>query len=132
MFYITKKLYNNYGLGGLIPSYYSTFAREFCYCTGLLLLSPLFANRIDTGSIYTNHFIGGGIAGIVSQTLSQPFDTIKTRQEKYKIPILQVLKDILKKEGISTLWSGVIPRCIRGMWSISCMSLMFELLKDRI
>ena len=126
---ITKMRYRKYGVIGIVPSYYSTFAREFCYCTGLLLLSPLIANRLETGNHYANHFIGGGIAGIISQTLSQPFDTIKTRQEKYKIPIHQAIRVIYKYEGVGAFWNGVLARCIRGMWSISCMSLMQHYLR---
>ena len=130
-FYITKDLYKKHGIGGIIPSYNSTFLRELCYCSGLLLLTPIIANNINVGGHYTNHFLGGAISGMISQSLSQPFDTIKTRQEKSKTPFVHVFRTIVKEEGFLTLWNGVMPRCIRGMWSISCMSLMFEFLKDR-
>jgi len=130
IFQITKKRYAQYGMGGIMPAYYSTLAREFCYCSGLLLLSPIIANRLETGNTYTNHFIGGAIAGLISQSLSQPFDTIKTRQEKYKIKIIDVIKYINKYENWRILWNGGLARCIRGVWSISCMSLMHHYLQN--
>ena len=130
MFYIAKKRYKGYGIVGIVPSYYSTFYRESFYCAGLLLLSPYFAKKINTKNTYVNSFLGGAFAGLISQTLSQPFDTIKTRQEKYKLNMKDVISTIIKYENFKTLWNGCVARCIRGMWSISCMSLMFHLFSN--
>ena len=130
MLYIAKKRYKEYGLRGIAPTYYSTFYRESCYCAGLLMLSPFLAKRINTRNSYANSFIGGAFAGLISQTLSQPFDTIKTRQEKYKIGMNEAIKTIIKNENIKSFWNGCVARCIRGMWSISCMSLMFHLFSN--
>ena len=131
MLYIAKKRYREFGLRGIIPTYYSTFYRESFYCAGLLLLSPFLAKKINTRNSYANSFLGGALAGLISQTLSQPFDTIKTRQEKYKISMTKAIKTIIKNENIKSFWSGCVARCIRGMWSISCMSLMFHLFSDK-
>ena len=130
MFHIAKKRYKRYGIIGIVPAYYATFYRESFYCAGLLLLSPYFAKKINTKNTYVNSFLGGAFAGLISQTLSQPFDTIKTRQEKYKIGMNEAIKMIIKNENIKTFWDGCVARCIRGMWSISCMSLMFHLFSD--
>tara|TARA_Y100000590_G_C15731261_1_gene1017112 strand:+ start:2234 stop:2983 length:750 start_codon:yes stop_codon:yes gene_type:complete len=123
MLYIMKKRYSEYGVRGLMPSFYSTFYREFCYCSGLLLLSPFIASKINTGKDYIDRFVGGGLAGLVSQSMSQPFDSIKTRQEKYKTGFIETIK-IINKEGKTNYWNGGLGRCIRGVWSISCMSVM--------
>ena len=111
-----------------MPSYPMTFARELCYCTGLLVLSPMIAKRIEIGNKHISAFIGGCLAAIVSQSVSQPFDTIKTRQEKYKTSVRTVVRELMKHENVFSLWRGVMPRCIRGMWSISCMSVMMNLI----
>ena len=130
IFQITKKRYAQYGTTGIMPAYYSTFAREFCYCSGLLLLSPVIANKLETGNSYVNHFVGGGVAGLISQSISQPFDTIKTRQEKYKVTITDVIKYMRRNENWLVLWNGGLARCIRGIWSVSCMSLMHHCLQN--
>ena len=132
MTYILKKRYNEYGIRGIMPSYYSTFYRETIYCGGLLILSPILSKKIKTNNIYVNNFLGGALAGLISQVISQPFDTIKTRQEKYKSNMIDTFKLMIKRERIKTFWDGCIPRCIRGMWSISCMSIMFHYLKDKV
>lgn len=130
MFYIAKKRYREFGLRGIIPTFYATFYRESFYCAGLLLLSPFLSKKINTSNSYANSFLGGALAGLISQTLSQPFDTIKTRQEKYKIGMTRAIKTIIKNENMKSFWSGCIARCIRGVWSMSCMSLMFHLFSD--
>jgi len=123
---VTKDRFKQYGIQGIMPSYTMTFARELCYCSGLLVLSPLIAKRIEVGNKHISSFIGGCLAAIASQSVSQPFDTIKTRQEKYKVSISTIMRKIILEERISTLWRGLMPRCIRGMWSISCMSVMMN------
>tara|TARA_Y100001970_G_scaffold8843_1_gene10283 strand:- start:3334 stop:4125 length:792 start_codon:yes stop_codon:yes gene_type:complete len=126
MTYIIKKRYNKYGIVGIIPSYYSTFYRESIYCGGLLILSPIISKKIKTNNSYMNNCVGGALAGLISQVISQPFDTIKTRQEKYKKGMVDIIKSIIRNENIKTFWDGCVPRCIRGMWSVSCMSIMFH------
>ena len=128
IFEISKDRFKQYGIRGIMPSYPMTFARELCYCSGLLVLSPMIAKHIDIGNKHISAFIGGCLAAIVSQSVSQPFDTIKTRQEKYKTSVRTVVRELMKYENVFSLWRGVMPRCIRGMWSISCMSVMMNLI----
>ncbi|KAI5637810.1 mitochondrial carrier protein domain-containing protein [Phthorimaea operculella] len=58
------------------------------------------------------HFCSSMIAGIFATAISLPADIIKTRVQNSpggKASQITVLRDILAKEGVRTLWSGFLP-----------------------
>lgn len=62
-------------------------------------------------------FAIGGISGLITVLVTQPLDTIKTRMQsigatQYRNSFICGVK-IVKDEGISTLWSGAMPRLAR-------------------
>ncbi|CAM6092353.1 unnamed protein product [Calypogeia fissa] len=68
-----------------------------------------------------SHFGGGGVAGAMGATLVYPLDTIKTRMQaqsdeegeeaNYKDE-LDCLRQVVTKEGIGSLYSGLVPQLI--------------------
>lgn len=54
----------------------------------------------------------GGIAGMVSRTLTAPFELAKIQQQNSFMPN-STLKDVIKKEGLTGLWKGNFSNCIR-------------------
>lgn len=58
------------------------------------------------------NMIIGGIAGMVSRTLTAPFELAKIQQQNSFMPN-STLKEVIKKEGITGLWKGNYSNCIR-------------------
>lgn len=62
-------------------------------------------------------FAAGGVAGLTSSIILQPFDLLKTRLQQQKQHNLQynttLLKEINKLKNIKELWRGVLPSCLR-------------------
>ena len=122
---LTKIHYLKYGIGGVIPSLQATFLRESAFCGGICCITPIIHNKIkqyDYCNTNLNWAISGAMAGLITQLISQPFDTIKTRQEKTKMGFIPTYKNIYMQGGFLELWKGSIPRCIRGIWTLSILS----------
>lgn len=62
-------------------------------------------------------FVAGGIAGLTSSIILQPFDLLKTRLQQQKQHNLHysttLTKEIQKLKNIKELWRGVLPSCLR-------------------
>jgi solute carrier family 25 citrate transporter 1 len=62
--------------------------------------------------------LGGMLAGCFSTLLNNPFDAVKTRMQGTQAKELysgffDCVRQIVKYEGVLTLWSGVVPRLAR-------------------
>lgn len=73
----------------------------------------------------------GGLAGLITVYVTQPVDTIKTRMQS--IEAKQLYKNswdcgsqLVRKEGVLTLWSGALPRLVRLMLSGGIVFTMYE------
>jgi hypothetical protein len=62
---------------------------------------------------YTTHAITGGIAGVISRTLTAPLELLKIYHQNYYLYESTAFKSILKKEGLLSLWKGNTANCIR-------------------
>ena len=62
-------------------------------------------------------FVAGGGAGMISTTVLQPLDVIKTHMQAAEIPRNRhfgvVLRGILAEDGVKGLWRGTGPACVR-------------------
>ena len=127
IFQLTKIHYHEYGMKGVMPSLYSTFLREMAFCGGICCITPFISKKINQNyqiNNTLNYALSGGTAGLITQLISQPFDAIKTRQEKYKtISFLQTYKNIYGESNLFGLWKGSIPRCLRGIWTLGALSI---------
>ena len=54
----------------------------------------------------------GGIAGIVSRTLTAPVELLKMQQQNRFIPNT-TLREVVRIEGITGLWKGNFTNCVR-------------------
>ena len=113
--------YRQYGMKGLFPSLASTFSREAAFALGVCYLSPTIHQYLkDQYGI--DSVVGAGCAsGIATQLLTQPFDTIKTWQEKTHMSFTTSLRTMVQENGVAFIFNGSIPRVCRGMWTFSCL-----------
>ena len=58
------------------------------------------------------NFVIGGLAGIVSRTLTAPVELYRIQQQNYFMPN-STIRDVIKKEGIRYLWKGNGVNCVR-------------------
>ncbi|KAI1747611.1 putative transport protein [Xylaria castorea] len=73
----------------------------------------------------------GSVAGAITVAVTQPLDTVKTRMQSIEARSvygnsLQCAALIFKHEGISTFWSGALPRLARLVLSGGIVFTMYE------
>lgn len=57
--------------------------------------------------------IAGSISGLVARIMTAPLDTIKIRlQITPSIGLIQTMQDLVRKEGVRSLWKGNVPGSI--------------------
>ena len=135
----------------LFASIIPTYLREYCFVTGMLTLQPILYSKImdyntfwfkiettttknenlpqNKGKLYTA--VSCLCASIICQTISQPFDVIKTRIELQPTvkgaDIFAKLKQNQNQYGWrSVYYAGWLPRVIRGMWTFTCMNYFID------
>ncbi|MES1902849.1 MAG: hypothetical protein MHPSP_002037 [Paramarteilia canceri] len=75
-----------------------------------------------TNQNFTSKFILGGLAGVSSTCIVQPFDLLKSRLQvqgegtKIKKSFIQVALEIKKKEGILTFYNGLSAALTRQIF----------------
>lgn len=115
---------SNFSLKKIFPSFTATFLREASFSAGICTITPL----LIKSEMFKNDFINdsitcGVVSGAITQFISHPFDTIKTNQEyNYKNNFIKTSKNIFIQDGINGFYRGLIPRCLRGMWTLGCLS----------
>lgn len=73
----------------------------------------------------------GAAAGLITVYVTQPVDTVKTRMQSmeakklYKHSI-DCASQLVRNEGVLTLWSGSLPRLVRLMLSGGIVFTMYE------
>ena len=120
----------------LFTSALPTFGREYFFIMGMCSLQPyLLANK----SITNNNWITSScLSAFISQTISQPFDVIKTKKELYPEKSLSGIKKLILNETnelkgynkITYFYQGWTARTVRGAWTFLCMNYLVNLLKD--
>jgi len=82
-----------------------------------------------------NSLISGMIAGAIESVIwTAPTERIKILQQKTperNLPIRQIIKDIIQKNGINNLYQGAIPTIIKQSTSVGVRFWMYEILKSR-
>lgn len=73
----------------------------------------------------------GGCAGFITVYATQPLDTVKTRMQSIEAKKLykntfDCAAQVVRKEGVLTLWSGAVPRLVRLMLSGGIVFTMYE------
>lgn len=137
--------------GILFASFWPTFARETAFISGMCAIQPQITNyllRAETdisGALFspmmstnntstllsseTARVLGSLVASFACQTISQPFDVLKTRREtmpatRWSAVFTSIKEDIKNKGTRMTLFSGWMPRCLRGVWTFYSVSVI--------
>ena len=85
-----------------------------------------------------NKLMCGGLAGAIAQTFTYPFDVVRRRMQvtfspdskvKYK-GSFDAASQIVKKDGISALFKGIIPNYIKVVPAISISFVTFEFIRN--
>jgi solute carrier family 25 citrate transporter 1 len=68
---------------------------------------------------------------LITVYTTQPLDTVKTRMQSIEARKLyrnswECVKSIWQKEGLTTFWSGALPRLVRLMLSGGIVFTMYE------
>lgn len=74
----------------------------------------------------------GGVAGMACWAVSIPFDVLKSRQQAAprSLTSLEVLKDLLRKEGWSALFRGLRPALVRAFPANAACFAGYEATRD--
>jgi hypothetical protein len=120
MLSISSKIYVEEGFPKLFRSLSACFAREFMFSGGLCCVAPFYHGLLKERGV-DSQFVAGAFAGITSQILSQPFDTLKSWQEVNSVST-RVAVAQMKPHGVSFLWKGSVPRALRGAWTLGCLT----------
>ncbi|KAF7590166.1 hypothetical protein BBP40_003187 [Aspergillus hancockii] len=139
----SKIIFQERGVRGFFQGFVPTTARQaansatrFSSYTMLKQLAESYAapgEKLGTAST----FAIGGMAGFITVYVTQPLDTVKTRfdddhtamqsleaSKNYKNSFVCAAR-IFKDEGITTLWSGAVPRLARLIMSGGIVFTMF-------
>lgn len=120
-----RSLYRTQGLTCFGRGFGMCAAREAVYASGYLGVFPvLYSWSLSTSlaqsySENTLFLTSGVIAGVFASFFSQPFDTLKTRQQAFLYSNADYLESwnavriMRQKEGLPIFWKGVLPRGLR-------------------
>ncbi|KAJ9478980.1 putative Tricarboxylate transport protein (putative) [Pseudozyma hubeiensis] len=124
-----QKIVSSEGLAGLYRGLGATVLRQGANSSvRLTSYSVLKAVQVDAGygksTVAT--FASGAGAGLITVYMTMPFDVVKTRLQQSPVAnaavtakpsILSCGMDIVKKEGVKSLWKGTTPRLTRLIFS---------------
>ncbi|PCH02267.1 Mitochondrial substrate/solute carrier [Penicillium occitanis (nom. inval.)] len=123
----SKIIWQERGIRGFLQGLVPTTARQAANSAGYA------APGEKLGVLST--FAIGGVAGIITVYATQPLDTVKTRMQSlearknYKNSFA-CFAQIVKNEGVLTLWSGALPRLARLIMSGGIVFTMYEKMMD--
>lgn len=73
----------------------------------------------------------GGLAGVVSRTITAPIELLKIQQQNRFIPNT-TLREVVKNEGFLGLWKGNFTNCVRIFPQMSINYSVYSFIKDSI
>ncbi|XP_076236578.1 mitochondrial ornithine transporter 1 isoform X2 [Calliopsis andreniformis] len=137
---LTRQIVKEQGIRGLFNGLSSTIAREmpgyFFFFGGYEVTRELLAkpheNREDIG--WQKTMIAGAVGGTVLWLVIFPADVIKSRIQvkNLKTPALVVMKDIVRNEGIGSLYNGLKPTLIRTIPATATLFVIYEYSKKHM
>lgn len=78
--------------------------------------------------------MGGGFAGVCNWSIAIPFDTVKSRLQSGEArgSMMKIGKDIVKNEGIHSLFQGIGPAMVRAFPANAACFLGMEVSKSAL
>jgi hypothetical protein len=73
----------------------------------------------------------GGLAGVISRTITAPMELYKLQSQNPFIPN-STIREVLKMEGVRSLWKGNATNCMRVFPQTAINYCVFELCKKRV
>jgi len=131
---LTGQILRQDGVPGLFRGLTATFTREMpgyffffmAYEATRHVLTPAGKTKDEIGALRT--VVAGGVAGVTLWTIIFPADVVKSRLQVSgaSTPMLIVMGDILKKEGLARLYSGLGPTLLRTFPATGALFLAYE------
>jgi len=131
---LTRQILRQDGVPGLFRGLTATFTREMpgyffffmAYEATRHVLTPAGKTKDEIGALRT--VVAGGVAGVTLWTIIFPADVVKSRLQVSgaSTPMLTVMTDILKKEGLARLYSGLGPTLLRTFPATGALFLAYE------
>merc|ERR1712004_279055 len=130
---LTGQILRQDGVPGLFRGLTATFTREMpgyfffmAYEATRHVLTPAGKTKDEIGALRT--VVAGGVAGVTLWTIIFPADVVKSRLQVSgaSTPMLIVMGDILKKEGLARLYSGLGPPLPRPFPATGALFLAYE------
>ncbi|KAK0167308.1 hypothetical protein PV327_004725 [Microctonus hyperodae] len=134
---LTRQIVRANGIAGLFRGLSSTIAREmpgyFFFFGGYEATRELLAKpgqkRDDIG--WQKTMVAGAVGGTVLWLVIFPADVVKSRiqVQNLKEPALQIMKNIVRNEGITALYNGLKPTLIRTIPATATLFVAYEYTK---
>ncbi|KOX69691.1 Mitochondrial ornithine transporter 1 [Melipona quadrifasciata] len=134
---LTREILKEQGIRGLFTGLSSTIAREmpgyFFFFGGYEVTREFLRkpdeSRNDIG--WQKTMVAGAVGGSVLWLVIFPADVVKSRIQvkNLKTPALVVMKDIIRNEGISSLYNGLKPTLIRTVPATATLFVTYEYTK---
>lgn len=139
------KLFREGGIRALFRGTTATLLRDvpgltIFFATYETLKAKIRPVGVETGSVkdVASVMAAGGMAGMTSWMISLPFDVIKSRVQaarekdvlaRARFPTLVVLRELLKREGPTALYKGLVPVLLRAFPANAACFLGYEATK---
>lgn len=134
---LTKGILKQEGISGLFKGFTPTVTREmpgyFFFFGGYELcrnlLTPHGKTKDEIGLLRTT--LAGGIGGVCFWTAMFPADVVKSRIQiaGSSEPMISVVKDIIKKDGVKALYKGLGPTLLRTFPASGALFVAYEYTK---
>lgn len=132
---LTKDILRAEGVAGLFRGLTATFTREMPGYFFFFFAYELSRDLLRAGPHQTKDDIGpartvlaGGIAGVTLWTIIFPADVVKSRLQVAgsSTPMLVLMSEIYKKEGLLALYNGLGPSILRTFPATGALFLAYE------
>ncbi|CAK9804916.1 Mitochondrial ornithine transporter 1 [Anthophora quadrimaculata] len=134
---LTSQIIKEHGVRGLFTGLSSTIAREmpgyFFFFGGYEVTRGLLAkpnqSKDDIG--WQKTMVAGAVGGTVLWLVIFPADVVKSRIQvkNLKTPALAVMRNIVRNEGVSSLYNGLKPTLIRTVPATATLFVTYEYTK---
>ena len=125
-----KDIYKENGFRCFYKGYLSTVIGLTPFIAINLSTYDILNNRIFYNTSIIGSFGVGGLAGIISQTICYPLDTIRRRMQIRENKNLRiVVKKIIEKEGFKSFYKGMMPNIVKIVPNNAIRFAIFEYLK---